>query len=80
MQGFYENFGARAIDRWPEEGLVREGLLHLGELPRSARTEVLLATDLHAGNILRSQREPWLVIDPKLFVGDPAKVFSWWLV
>jgi streptomycin 6-kinase len=33
---------------------------------------VLLATDLHAGNILRAQREPWLVIDPKPFVGDPA--------
>jgi streptomycin 6-kinase len=34
--------------------------------------EVLLATDLHAGNILRAEREPWLVIDPKPFVGDPA--------
>jgi streptomycin 6-kinase len=31
-----------------------------------------LATDLHAGNVLRAQREPWLVIDPKPFVGDPA--------
>jgi streptomycin 6-kinase len=34
--------------------------------------DVLLATDLHAGNVLRSEREPWLVIDPKPFVGDPA--------
>jgi len=25
-----------------------------------------------AGNILRPEREPWLVIDPKPFVGDPA--------
>jgi streptomycin 6-kinase len=33
---------------------------------------VLVATDLHAGNVLRAQREPWLVIDPKPFVGDPA--------
>jgi streptomycin 6-kinase len=33
---------------------------------------VLLATDLHAGNVLRAQREPWLAIDPKPFVGDPA--------
>ncbi|HLY42610.1 MAG TPA: aminoglycoside phosphotransferase family protein, partial [Terracidiphilus sp.] len=31
-----------------------------------------LATDLHAGNVLRSQREPWLAIDPKPFVGDRA--------
>jgi streptomycin 6-kinase len=32
----------------------------------------LLATDLHAGNVLRAQREPWLVIDPKPFIGDRA--------
>jgi len=43
------------------------------ELPRTARmNDVLLATDLHAGNVLRSERKPWLVIDPKLFIGDPA--------
>ena len=27
--------------------------------------DVLLATDLHAGNVRRAEREPWLVIDPK---------------
>jgi streptomycin 6-kinase len=31
-----------------------------------------LCTDLHAGNVLAARREPWLVIDPKPFVGDPA--------
>ncbi|MEO7963005.1 MAG: aminoglycoside phosphotransferase family protein [Gemmatimonadaceae bacterium] len=34
--------------------------------------DVLLATDLHAGNVLSSAREPWLVIDPKPFIGDRA--------
>jgi streptomycin 6-kinase len=58
--------------RWPDAGIVREGLRLFEELPRSAPTEVLLATDLHAGNVLRAQRERWLVIDPKPFVGDPA--------
>lgn len=58
--------------RWPDGGLVREGLRLFEELPRTAASEVLLATDLHAGNVLRAQREPWLVIDPKPFVGDPA--------
>jgi len=61
-----------ALDRWPDTGLVREGLRLLKELPRTAPVEQLLATDLHADNVLRSQREPWLVIDPKPFVGDPA--------
>jgi streptomycin 6-kinase len=58
--------------QWPEAGLVREGLRFFKELPRNATKEVLLATDLHAGNVLRAEREPWLVIDPKPFVGDPA--------
>jgi streptomycin 6-kinase len=60
--------------RWRDGGLVREGLRLFDELARPSREGpgVLLATDLHAGNVLRAQREPWLVIDPKPFVGDPA--------
>jgi streptomycin 6-kinase len=60
------------IHDWPDAGLVREGLRLFQELPRTAPTQVLLATDLHAGNVLRAEREPWLVIDPKPFLGDPA--------
>ena len=59
-------------ERWPDAGLVREGLRLFSELPRSAPERVLLATDLHAGNVVRAQREPWLVIDPKPFTGDAA--------
>ena len=58
--------------RWPDAGLIRAGLRLFEELPRTAPNEALLATDLHAGNVLRAQREPWLVIDPKPFVGDAA--------
>jgi streptomycin 6-kinase len=58
--------------RWPDAGLVQEGLRLFEELPRTSPNDVLLATDLHAGNVLQAQREPWLVIDPKPFVGDPA--------
>jgi streptomycin 6-kinase len=62
-----------AAPRWPaDEGLIREGLRLLEELPRSSSDDVLLVTDLHAGNVLRAEREPWLVIDPKPFVGDRA--------
>src|SRR5262249_55386360 len=60
------------IKQWPDAGLVREGLRLFAELPRNASGEVVLATDLHADNVLRAKREPWLVIDPKPFVGDPA--------
>jgi streptomycin 6-kinase len=61
-----------AADHWRDAGLVREGLRLFRELPRSAPEEVLLTTDLHAGNVLRAEREPWLGIDPKPFVGEPA--------
>ena len=60
------------LEWWPDRGLVPEGPWLFKQLPRTAPIEVLLATDLHAGNVLRSKREPWLVIDPKPFVGDPA--------
>jgi streptomycin 6-kinase len=55
-----------------DPGLVHEGIAALRELPRTADRSVLLCTDLHAGNVLASEREPWLAIDPKPFVGDPA--------
>ena len=33
---------------------------------------MLLCTDLRAEHVLASAREPWLVIDPKPHLGDPA--------
>ena len=60
------------IDRLPDAGLAKEGLRIFEVLLNDAPSDVLLATDLHAGNVLRAQREPWLVIDPKPFYGDAA--------
>jgi streptomycin 6-kinase len=42
------------------------------ELIASAEEPILLHGDLHHGNILAAQREPWLAIDPKGLVGDPG--------
>ena len=61
-----------AAGRWRDLGLVGAGLTLFSELAADAPDAVLLATDLHAGNVLRAQQEPWLVIDPKPFVGDRA--------
>jgi len=72
LMKFWSNATLANIKKWREAGLVREGLRLFEELPRTAPKEVLLATDLHAGNVLRSKRMPWLVIDPKPFIGDPA--------
>ena len=55
-----------------DPGLTRDGVALFRSLPATAEQEVLLCTDLHAGNVLAARREPWLVIDPKPYVGDPA--------
>ncbi|WP_030717575.1 aminoglycoside phosphotransferase family protein [Streptomyces sp. NRRL S-237] len=41
------------------------------ELGRT-QPDILIHGDLHARNILRADREPWLAVDPKGYVGDPA--------
>ena len=55
-----------------DPGLTRAGLDLWRTLPTTADRQVLLCTDLHAGNILAAQREPWLIIDPKPYLGDPT--------
>jgi streptomycin 6-kinase len=55
-----------------DAGLAREGIALFRALPAGAGRAALLATDLHAGNVLAAVREPWLVIDPKPYVGDPT--------
>jgi len=45
----------------------------LTDLRGSETTEaVLVNQDLHGGNVVRAERQPWLVIDPKPLVGDVA--------
>ncbi|MEU0096067.1 aminoglycoside phosphotransferase family protein [Kribbella sp. NPDC006257] len=38
----------------------------------TVQPEVLIHGDFHARNILRAEREDWLAVDPKGYVGDPA--------
>ncbi len=72
MLKYWSDMTLADVEQWPDAGLVREGLRLFHELPRTAPADVLLATDLHSGNVLRSKRKPWLVIDPKPFIGDAA--------
>jgi len=53
-------------------GAIERGIDLLRTLPFDAEFSVLLHSDFHPGNILAAEREPWLVIDPKPMVGDPA--------
>jgi streptomycin 6-kinase len=49
-----------------------EALDLLGGLASYDGPPVQLHGDLHAANVLRATRRPWLAIDPKPVVGDPA--------
>lgn len=72
-----DDWAGAAADRYRytdvviDPGLLAAGLELFRELPRSAASNTLLLTDLHAGNVLAAAREPWLAIDPKPYVGDP---------
>ena len=70
---------AYLVERWIEETLaqpapsgVEDGIAAYRAMQASTSRAVLLATDLHAFNVLAAGRRPWLVIDPKPFVGDRA--------
>jgi len=75
------------VARWrgqiPTEGpgqgysrrMIDAALQLAGELVADAPASRLLHGDLHPGNILSAGRAPWLAIDPKPVVGDPA--YDW---
>jgi len=61
--------------RWDEGGrpfdrtVLEQALDVFRTVDRAARS--LANQDLHGGNVLAAEREPWLVIDPKPLVGEP---------
>lgn len=52
--------------------LFAEAEAHFRDQLAAHAPPMLLHGDLHHFNILRAQRQPWLAIDPKGLVGDPA--------
>jgi streptomycin 6-kinase len=53
-----------------EQDLFDEALDAMRTLPDTQGELVMVNQDLHADNVLRARREPWLVIDPKPLVGE----------
>jgi streptomycin 6-kinase len=73
MCGQWADEFERVADQSPlDQALVGKAMNLFRRLPGSAEREVMLCTDLHAENVLAAGREPWLVIDPKPYVGDPT--------
>jgi streptomycin 6-kinase len=59
--------------------LLEEAEILFAELSISMAEPVLLHGDLHHDNILAAERQPWLAIDPKGLVGEPAYEVGAWL-
>ncbi|PWI43601.1 aminoglycoside phosphotransferase family protein [Streptomyces sp. ICBB 8177] len=69
---------ALASRRTPQlEALVDEALALRERLVADAPEPVLLHGDFHQGNVLSGSRVPWLAIDPKPLVGEPAYDLAW---
>jgi streptomycin 6-kinase len=62
---------ARGLEQL-DPGIARAGIELFRQLPTTADHALLLCTDLHHDNVLAATREPWLVIDPKPYTGDPT--------
>jgi streptomycin 6-kinase len=50
--------------------LAKEAVSLMDDLIASAREQLLLHGDLHLGNVLAAERQPWLAIAPQPLVGD----------
>jgi streptomycin 6-kinase len=59
--------------------LVEHAVRLAGELAASQPEQVLLHGDFHPSNVLAAARQPWLAIDPKPIVGEPAYDLAQWL-
>jgi streptomycin 6-kinase len=59
------------LDHALPDSAVDAAVAVVRELGRS-QPDLLIHGDLHPNNILRADREPWLAVDPKGYVGDPA--------
>jgi streptomycin 6-kinase len=61
-----------AAGRPYEQRLVDETVAWIRELAPSQPELVVAHQDLHGGNVLSAEREPWLAIDPKPLLAEPA--------
>lgn len=76
LQDVAERLVDSVLERWERLGrpfsasIIDAARGFAAELGPTAGS-LLVNTDLHYGNVLAGQREPWLAIDPKVVIGDP---------
>ncbi|WP_040422823.1 aminoglycoside phosphotransferase family protein [Actinopolymorpha alba] len=62
---------AKRLGRSLSQRALGAALATIQDLGRK-QPDTMVHGDLHFGNVVRAQREPWLVVDPKGLVGDLA--------
>lgn len=69
----WEALGRPFAQRYVElaEELADELSRRTGNRAGNSADTLLVNHDLHYDNVLAAEREPWLAIDPKVYVGDP---------
>ncbi|MGI8869816.1 MAG: aminoglycoside phosphotransferase family protein [Mycobacteriales bacterium] len=67
-----EELGDRLVELGIDRGILGLGIELLRSLPGSAERRVVVHGDFNPGNLLAAQRSPFLAIDPKPMLGDPA--------
>jgi streptomycin 6-kinase len=63
---------AGGVGPFPSPAIFDRAERLYAELSMSMAEPVLLHGDLHQDNILSAEREPWLAVDPKGVIGEPA--------
>jgi streptomycin 6-kinase len=79
VEEWCETLPHEALAAGYEPDMVNAAVDLARRLEASPPRRMLLHGDFHPSNVLSAAREPWLAIDPKPLVGDPAYDLSQWL-
>jgi streptomycin 6-kinase len=79
VEEWWEHVPQKAVAEGCDPELVALAVDRGRELAASQPQQVLLHGDFHPSNVLAAQRAPWLAIDPKPVIGDPAYDLAQWL-
>lgn len=79
-RGWRESLLREGREAGYEDRLIARAVELAAELSATEPGRVLLHGDFHPGNVLAATRQPWLAIDCKPLVGEPAYDLAQWLL
>src|SRR5262249_27017945 len=79
VEGWCEQLPRMAAANGYDQDMVAHAIEVARHLVGTPSRAVLLHGDFHPGNVLSAERQPWLAIDGKPVVGDPAYDLAQWI-